>query len=80
MNFNPLKFFIGVMEFFSILLPGALLTWLLMGKVGPAVLGDRFAKLAGAQAWTAFLLASYLFGHQIFLLGTWLDVLDRLRI
>ena len=32
MNFDPQKFFIGLMEFFSILLPGALLTYLLMGE------------------------------------------------
>ena len=50
MNFDSQKFFIGLMNFFSILLPGALLTWLLMGEVGPVVLGDRYAKLNGAQA------------------------------
>lgn len=73
MNFDPQKFFIGLMDFFSILLPGALLTWLLMGEVGPVVLEDRYAKLDGAQAWAAFLFASYLFGHLVFLLGSWLD-------
>lgn len=73
MNFDPEKFFIGLMDFFSILLPGALLTWLLMGEVGSAVLGDRYAKLDGTQAWAVFLFASYLFGHLIFLLGSWLD-------
>jgi len=70
---DPQKFFIGLMDFFSILLPGALLTWLLIGEVGPAVLGDRYAKLDGAQAWATFLFASYLFGHLVFLLGSWLD-------
>lgn len=75
MNFAPLKFFIGLMDFFSILLPGALLTWLLMGEVGPVVLGGRYATLDGAQAWAAFLFASYLFGHLVFLLGSWLDEL-----
>lgn len=39
MNFDPQKLLIGLMEVFSILLPSALLTWLLMGEVGPAVLG-----------------------------------------
>lgn len=73
MNFDPHKFFIGLMDFFSILLPGALLTWLLMGEVGPVALGDRYDKLDGAQAWAAFLFASYLFGHLVFLLGSWLD-------
>jgi 8-oxo-dGTP pyrophosphatase MutT (NUDIX family) len=73
MNFDPQKFFIGLMDFFSILLPGALLTYLLMNDVGPVVLGDRFGNLTGAEAWAAFLFASYLFGHLIFLLGSWLD-------
>lgn len=73
MNFEPQKFFIGLMDFFSILLPGALLTYLLMGEVGPVVLGDRYAQLAGSEAWAAFLFASYLFGHLVFLLGSWLD-------
>jgi hypothetical protein len=73
MNFDPQRFFISLMGFFSILLPGALLTWLLLGAVGPVVLRDRYATFAGAQAWAAFLFASYLFGHLIFLLGTWLD-------
>jgi hypothetical protein len=30
MNFDPQKIFIGLMDFFSILLPGARLSWLLM--------------------------------------------------
>jgi|LakMenEpi03Aug12_release.lakeMendotaPanAssembly.Ray.scaffolds.fasta_scaffold61327_2 hypothetical protein len=73
MNFDPQKLFIGLMDFFSILLPGALLIWLLMGEVGPAVLGDRYATLAGAEAWAILLFTSYLFGHLGFLLGSWLD-------
>lgn len=73
MNFDPEKLFIGLMDFFSILLPGALLTYLLMGETGPVVLGERYSKLADAEAWAAFLFASYLFGHLVFLLGSWLD-------
>ena len=49
LNFDPKKLFIGLMDFFSILLPGALLTYLLMGGVGPIVLGDRYAGLAGVE-------------------------------
>jgi 8-oxo-dGTP pyrophosphatase MutT (NUDIX family) len=73
MNFEPQKFFIGLIDFFSILLPGALLTYLLMGEVDSGLLGDRYANLAGAPAWAAFLFASYLLGHLVFLLGSWLD-------
>ena len=73
MNFDPQKFFIGLMDFFSILLPGALLSYLLLGEVGRVALGDRYAQLVGAPAWAAFLFASYLLGHLVFLLGSWLD-------
>jgi hypothetical protein len=45
-NFARQKFFIVLMDFFSMLLQSALLTWLLMGEVGPVMLGDRYAKLA----------------------------------
>ncbi len=73
MNFEPQKFFIGLMEFFSILLPGALLTYLLKDEVGPVILGYKYASLSGAEGLAVFLVTSYLFGHLIFLLGTWLD-------
>jgi hypothetical protein len=73
MDFDPQKWFIGLMDFFSILLPGALLTYLLMDAVGPVLLTERYGKLAGAEGWAAFIFASYLFGHLVFLLGSWLD-------
>jgi hypothetical protein len=73
MDLEPQKFFIGLMDFFSILLPGALLTYLLMGEVGSVLLGDCYAKLAGTEAWAASLFASYLFDHLVFLLGSWLE-------
>jgi hypothetical protein len=46
-------------------MPGALFTYLLMGEVSPAVLGDRHAKLDGVEAWAAFLFASDLFGRLL---------------
>jgi len=74
MNIDPQKVFIGLMDFFSILLPGALITYLLMDEVGPAVLGcDRYQELTDAKGVAAFLVASYLVGHLVFLLGSWLD-------
>jgi len=73
MDFDPQKWFIGLMDFFSILLPGALLTYLLMDAVGPVLLTERYGKLAGSEGWAAFIFASYLFGHLVFLLGSWLD-------
>ncbi|MBS9405432.1 hypothetical protein KG088_17635 [Halomonas sp. TRM85114] len=70
MNFDPQKFFTSLMDFFSILLPGALLTYLLIGEVGSVVQADRYDKLLGSQAWGAFLLASYLLSHLVLLLGS----------
>jgi hypothetical protein len=61
------------MGVFSMLLPSALLTWLLMSEAGLIVLGDRYAKLEGTQAWAAFLFASYLLRHLIFLMRSWLN-------
>jgi hypothetical protein len=59
--------------FLPILFPGTLLTWLLMGEVGPVVLGDRYTRLDGVQAWAAFRFSSHRFGDLVLLLGTWLD-------
>lgn len=73
MTFDPQKFFIGLLDFFSILMPGALLTFLLMDDVGPAVLGNGYHDLVGTEAWAVFLFCSYLVGHMVFLLGSWLD-------
>jgi hypothetical protein len=56
MTHDPQKFFIGLMDFFSILLPGALLTWLLMGEVGPVLLGDRYSKNDELETQADFLM------------------------
>lgn len=82
MNLEPQKFFIGLIDFFSILLPGALLTYLVKDNAGPLILGARYGNLAGTEGWAVFLFSSYLLGHFIFLLGSWLldDYLyDRIR-
>jgi hypothetical protein len=63
MNLDPQKFFIGLMDFFSILLPGALLTYLMMGDFAPIILGKRYGQIQSTEAWAVFLAASYLFGH-----------------
>ena len=51
MDFEPQKFFIGVIDFFSILLPGAALTYLFKDDVGPQVLGKRCGTPQGAESW-----------------------------
>ena len=81
MSFEPEKFFIGLMDFFAILLPGALLTYVLKDSLGPWLFGQGYVGLAGGEAWAVFLFGAYLLGHFIFLIGSLLDgrVYDPLR-
>ena len=65
--------FIGMMDFFSIVAPGAQLTFLLIGESVPAVLADLHTGLDGVQAWAAFRFSSHRFGDLVFLLGSWLS-------
>lgn len=81
MNFEPQKFFIGLVDFFSILMPGAMLVYL--GKDWVAVkfgLCKGF-PLDGTEAGMVFLFVSYLLGHFAFLLSSALDdmVYDPVR-
>lgn len=81
MNFEPQKFFIGLIDFFSILLPGALFTFLLKDELGSRLLGDEYYQLADTDSGLVFLFSSYLLGHFIFLIGSWLldDWYDAIR-
>jgi 8-oxo-dGTP pyrophosphatase MutT (NUDIX family) len=77
MNFEPQKFFVGLVDFFSILMPGALLAYVAKPYAGPLLSGP----LDSAEKWLVFLFASYLLGHFSFLVGALLDELlyDRLK-
>jgi len=73
MSFEPQKFFVGLMDFFSILLPGALLTLLLMTLISPPPVEElKKTGLPGVE-WAAFLVVSYMSGHLVFLVSSWLD-------
>lgn len=69
MSFEPQKFFLGVIDFFAIILPGAILTFLVKDSLGPFLLSSNYYKLTGAPGWVAFLGGSYLLGHFVFLIG-----------
>ena len=79
MNFDPQKFFCGLVDLFAICFQ-ALFTFLTSHHTGPLVLGDRYDALGGDDGTAVFLAASYLTGHIAFLLSSWLDRLyDALR-
>lgn len=72
MKFEPEKFFIGLIDFFSILMPGAILTYMIILEpwVNRMIVSEKIIELTGNGAWVVFLFASYLLGHFIFLLGS----------
>lgn len=76
MDYKPGDIFVGIIDFFAILLPGALLTFAyadfakehIFGVVLPPLATDNLAITA-----TVFLFASYVLGHFAFFLGASLD-------
>jgi 8-oxo-dGTP pyrophosphatase MutT (NUDIX family) len=81
MSFEPQKFFVGIVDFFSILMPGGLLAYLGKDWAARVLLCQPKFELDRAEAWVVFLFASYLLGHFAFLLGALLDdwLYDPLR-
>jgi hypothetical protein len=82
MKFEPETFFIGVIDFFSVMLPGAVMTYLLKDKALCELNRAGFPEIQGeAAGWAMFLFCSYLMGHFIFLIGSKLDdwVYQRVR-
>ena len=80
MEGKPGDFFIGVVDFFAILLPGALLSFLAEEPAQRYVFGSILGCVHGAtEGWAAFIFASYLMGQFASLLGaTFMDgVYDR---
>lgn len=73
MSFEPEKFFIGVIDFFAILMPGALLAYLGKGYLSFFVLNRPDLPLKDPESFMIFLFIAYLLGHITFLLGSLLD-------
>ncbi len=73
---KPSEFYVGVLDFFAILLPGAIATAVLLPKIGPCIVGPLvYAPTGEAGNWAAFLICAYFLGHLIFLLGSYIDPL-----
>lgn len=75
MGYKPSDVFVGVLDFFAVLMPGALLSLFALERAENSVFnGVILPKLQGdAQGWAVFIFSSYLIGHFIFLLGSQLD-------
>jgi 8-oxo-dGTP pyrophosphatase MutT (NUDIX family) len=82
MNFEPQKFFIGLVDFFTILMPGAMITYVVKDWGAANLFGLNFGiGLDRTETIIVFLFFSYLLGHFIFLISAILDewLYDPLR-
>lgn len=70
---KPGSFFVGVIDLFSIFLPGGLLTFVLFQQHSAFI--SEVAPIRGDQYWAVFLFSSYLIGHIIFMMGSKIDIL-----
>jgi hypothetical protein len=82
---KPADFLLGVLDFFAILLPGAIATWLLAQHLRPS--WQPYFDLTNGSSeptlvrWVVFLLAAYTLGHFVFMAGSELDAAyDRWRV
>ena len=73
---KPSEFYVGVLDFFAILLPGAIATAILIPRYGDLIEGPLILALTNDTAkWVAFIICAYFSGHLIFLLGSYIDSL-----
>src|SRR5262245_49708842 len=73
MNFEPGKLFVGLVDFFAVLMPGAVLVYFGADFVPRPLLGAIGSPLTDLQTGLVFFVASYLAGHLVFLVGSYLD-------
>lgn len=79
---KPADFFIGLVDFFAVLLPGAILTYLVL-PWSAGLFPDFLPPLTEPGAgWIAFGVASYLVGHVLHHLGGFVDkwLYDKLYV
>ena len=84
MSYKPADLFVGVIDVFAVLLPGALVAAVALPALPEWFYGSEGIvrpPQAGAATWIAFLFAAYLAGHLLFLIGALLDssLYDPLR-
>ena len=74
MDYKPADFFINVVDFFAVLLPGALFMAVYSDRLRQSAVGVVSpALLTGAGGVASFVVGSYLFGHIFFLIGSLAD-------
>jgi len=71
---EPEKFHVSMIDFFSIILPGAVMAFYLRTVAERSVIPVAFpAPKSEAEGWVIFAISSYIIGHFLFLSGSFLD-------
>jgi len=71
---KPSEFFVGVLDFFAILLPGAIATAILAPRTESFVFRSLIAPPTdNLEKWMIFIVFAYFLGHLIFLTGSYID-------
>ncbi len=75
MECKPSDLFVGVVEFFAVLLPGSLVVFSAMDQARTHIFGKILPALPSdtVSAYATFFVASYLLGHFIFMIASYLD-------
>jgi hypothetical protein len=76
MDYKPGDIFVGIIDFFAILLPGALLSFVYAGLAKDYVFGKALPEIPldkGIVVATIFVVSAYVLGHFAFYLGSLLD-------
>ena len=80
---KPSDVYVGVIDFFAVILPGSVAAWLLKGPFDTYLVEelklDLWSQLDDAAKWATFALAAYFLGRLLFLLGKGLDSLYDLQ-
>lgn len=75
-GYKPSDFFIGIIDFFSVILPGALLTFILLPYKQQLFNGHVLPVIEpGTSSWMAFFIVSYILGYMVSVFGGFLDEL-----
>ena len=68
---KPGDFYVGVLDVFSILLPGAIVTWTVWVWLGQPTY--EFLPQDDSGKWVAFILSAYAIGHIVFMVASEVD-------
>lgn len=73
MGSKPSDFLIGIAEFIGVLLPGAVLAWMVSPALASLAARNALPIPSGSGGWVALAILAYLGGHLVFLVGSYLD-------